>query len=105
MTVERQRLFNPAGKSFGTKRCFCSRHGSWPDIAEIELSALGPSAPHGLANNRIPNLETLCALLKPQAKARNATQRDAGWQFTAKDAGIKLKQTVSDNKELGVTKY
>ena len=39
---------------------YTPKHGSWLDIAEIELSALGRQC---IANNRIPNLEVLRNLL------------------------------------------
>ena len=67
---------------------YTPKHGSWLDIAEIELSALGRQC---LANNRIPDLETLRALLKPCFAVHNSAQKGVDWQFTAEDARIKLK--------------
>ena len=67
---------------------YTPKHGSWLDIAEIELSALGRQC---IANNRIPNLEVLRNLLKPWAVGRNAAQKGVDWHFTAEDAKIKLK--------------
>ena len=67
---------------------YTPKHGSWLDIAEIELSALGRQC---LANNRIPDLETLRALLRPWSAVRNSAQKGVDWQFTAEDARIKLK--------------
>ena len=67
---------------------YTPKHGSWLNIAEIELSALGRQC---LANHRIPELETLQALLKPWSAARNAAQKAVDWQFTAEDARMRLK--------------
>ena len=67
---------------------YTPKHGSWLDIAEIELSALGRQC---IAGNRIPDLETLRSLLKPWAVTRNTAQKGVDWQFTAEDARIKLR--------------
>ena len=67
---------------------YTPKHGSWLDIAEIELSALGRQC---IAHNRIPDLETLRALLKPWSASRNSTQKGVDWQFTTEEARIKLK--------------
>ena len=67
---------------------YTPKHGSWLDIAEIELSALGRQC---IADNRIPDLPSLRALLKPWATARNATQKGVDWHFTTVDARFKLK--------------
>ena len=67
---------------------YTPKHGSWLDIAEIELSALGRQC---IANNRIPDLPSLRNLLKPWATARNATQKGVDWHFTTVDARFKLK--------------
>lgn len=67
---------------------YTPKHGSWLDIAEIELSALGRQC---IANSRIPDLPTLRALLVPWASARNKLQKGVDWQFTTDDARTKLK--------------
>ena len=41
---------------------YTPKHGSWLDIAEIELSALARQC---IRKNRIPDLETLRDLLQP----------------------------------------
>lgn len=66
---------------------YTPKHGSWLDIAEIELSALGRQC---IANSRIPDLPTLRALLVPWASARNKLQKGVDWQFTTDDARTKL---------------
>lgn len=67
---------------------YTPKHGSWLDIAEIELSALGRQC---LSTHRIPDLQTLKKLLKPWSAARNTTQKGVDWQFTTEDARTKLK--------------
>ena len=67
---------------------YTPKHGSWLDIAEIELSALGRQC---ISNNRIPDLLSLQRLLEPWAAARNAAQKGVDWQFTTDDARTKLK--------------
>ena len=67
---------------------YTPKHGSWLNIAEIELSALGRQC---LSDNRVPNMDTLRNLLRPWSTARNATQKGVDWQFTTEDARIKLK--------------
>lgn len=47
---------------------YTPKHGSWLNIAEIELSSLGRQC---LSNNRIPDLETLRALVAPWCTDRN----------------------------------
>ena len=67
---------------------YTPKHGSWLDIAEIELSALGRQC---IANNRIPDLPSLRSLLEPWAVARNIAQKGVDWHFTTDDARTKLK--------------
>ena len=68
---------------------YTPKHGSWLDMAEIELSALGRQC---IGKSRIPDLETLRNLLKPWYTDRNNKQRGIDWQFTADDARVKLKR-------------
>lgn len=68
---------------------FTPKHGSWLNIAEIELSALGRQC---IGSRRIPDLETLNGLLDPWYVARNRKQRGVDWQFTTEDARVKLKR-------------
>ena len=67
---------------------YTPRHGSWLDMAEIELSALGRQC---IGKNRIPDLDTLRDLIKPWCQDRNNKQRGIDWQFTTEDARIKLR--------------
>jgi hypothetical protein len=68
---------------------FTPKHGSWLNIAEIELSALSIEC---LGDRRIPSLESLNNQLIAWHSARNAAQKSVDWQFTTADARIKLKQ-------------
>ena len=67
---------------------YTPKHGSWLNIAEIELSALGRQC---IAHNRISDLPTLRNLLLPWASTRNTLQKGVDWHFTTSDARIKLK--------------
>lgn len=67
---------------------YTPRHGSWLDIAEIELSAMTVQC---LAKRRIQDLETLRGLLKPWCNDRNSKQKGVEWHFTTEEARIKLK--------------
>ena len=67
---------------------YTPKHGSWLNIAEIELSAMTRQCP----DRRIPDIETLRRETDAWEKRRNEKQTGIGWQFTAKDARIKLKR-------------
>lgn len=67
---------------------YTPKHGSWLDIAEIELSALGRQC---IGKERIPDLETLRSLLKSWYVDRNNKQRGVEWHFSTSDARTKLK--------------
>ena len=65
-----------------------SKHSSWLDIAEIELSALTIQC---LIGERIPSIDKLNDLLSSWSLKRNSLQKGVDWQFTTKDARTKLK--------------
>lgn len=67
---------------------YTPKHGSWLDIAEIELSALSKQC---LGKRRIDNLDDLNSELEKWHTDRNARQKGVNWQFTTDDARIKLK--------------
>ncbi len=58
-------------------------HGSWLEIAEIELSALGRPC---IAGSRIPDLPMLRGLLVLWAASRNAGQKGVDGQFITDNA-------------------
>jgi hypothetical protein len=66
---------------------YTPKHGSWLDVAEIELSVFTKQC---LAR-RIDNIDTLRREAKAWADARNAAQTGVDWQFTNEQARIKLK--------------
>ena len=63
------------------------RHGSWLNVAEIELGVLARQC---LAR-RVPDRATLAAEVAAWAAARNAAQVGVDWQFTTADARTKLR--------------
>jgi len=68
---------------------YTPKHGSWLDIAEIELSALSAQC---LGTRRIPTIELLDKELAAWETRRNANQKGVDWQFTTADARTKLKR-------------
>jgi DDE superfamily endonuclease len=69
------------------------KHGSWLNIAEIELSALSRQC----LDRRISDLDTLNTELAAWQHAINADQRQVHWQFTTDDARIKLRHLYPKN--------
>lgn len=67
---------------------YTPKHGSWLDIAEIELSVLARQCLH----QRIGSLEELKELLKIWKKQRNAESHTISWRFKTEDARIKLRR-------------
>jgi hypothetical protein len=65
------------------------KHGSWLNIAEVELAAMAMQC---LGNRRIPNIKTLNNELAAWHTKRNKIQKGVDWQFTANDARIRLKR-------------
>ena len=74
---------------------YTPKHGSWLDIAEIELSALTVQA---LLGERIPTIDHLNDRLSAWSVLRNSTQKGVDWQFTAYDARIRLKHLYPEIK-------
>ncbi|MBS4031779.1 MAG: hypothetical protein KGZ63_10245 [Clostridiales bacterium] len=64
------------------------KHGSWLNIAEIELSAMTRQC----LGRRIPSIDQLALELMEWESARNSNQKGVDWQFTTIDARIKLRQ-------------
>lgn len=73
---------------------YTPKHGSWLNIAEIELSALSRQC----LQRRIPDIETLRREVTSWCKERNAGQKGVDWQFTTEDARIKLKRLYPEIK-------
>jgi hypothetical protein len=68
---------------------YTPKHGSWLDIAELELSALAIQC---LGERRIPDIDTLNSELAVWHTQRNIKQKGVDWHFTTADARIKLKR-------------
>lgn len=67
---------------------YTPEHGSWLNIAEIELSVLGRQC----LSRRIPDKLTLIAEVAAWEKDRNDVKVQIDWQFRTEDARIKLKR-------------
>jgi DDE superfamily endonuclease len=67
---------------------YTPKHGSWLNMAEIELSVLARQC----LDRRIPDAETLTREVAAWEQRRNAAAVKANWQFTTADARVKLKK-------------
>ena len=67
---------------------YTPKHGSWLDMAEIELGILGRQC---LAR-RIDNIADLRREVRAWERMRDATRAKANWQFTTADARIELRR-------------
>ena len=68
--------------------CYTPKHGSWLNMAEIELSVLSRQC----LNRRIPDMETLKKEVAAWCNERNEKETGIDWRFTTEDARIKLKK-------------
>jgi hypothetical protein len=66
---------------------YTPKHGSWLNMAELELSVLARQC----LNRRIPDRETLQRVLTAWATTRNQTATPINWRFTTTDARSRLK--------------
>jgi hypothetical protein len=64
------------------------KHGSWLNMAEIELSVLKGQC----LDRRIDNMGDMKAEVARWEKDRNNSLKNIDWQFTPSDARIKLKR-------------
>lgn len=67
---------------------YTPKHGSWLNMAEIELSVLTGQC----LDRRIPDMITMQAEVAAWQKDRNNSARKINWQFTTSDARIRLKR-------------
>jgi hypothetical protein len=67
---------------------YTPKHGSWLNIAEIELSVLARQC----LDRRIPDQPALVAEVSAWERDRNADQTRVDWRFTTADARIRLKR-------------
>lgn len=71
------------------------KHGSWLNMAEIELSVLERQC----LDRRLPDADALARETAAWTKARNAKQTRADWQFTTEKARVKLKRLYPSIQE------
>ena len=74
---------------------FTPKHGSWLNMAEIELSVLTRQCP----NRRIGDLSTMQQEVTAWQNDRNNKEATINWQFSNETARVKLKRlypTISD---------
>lgn len=67
---------------------YTPKHGSWLNMAEIELSVLARQC----LDRRIPDRAALAAEVGTRQAARNTAAARANWQFTTADARVKLRK-------------
>ena len=67
---------------------YTPKHGSWLNIAEIELSVLSGQC----LNRRIPTIELMRKEVAAWEVDRNNRNAVIDWRFTTEDARIKLKR-------------
>ena len=83
--------FEPAEARRLAKRLdihYTPKHGSWLNMAGIELSVLKGQCPNG----RIPDMSTMKTQVAAWEKERNGRIKKISWQFKTSDARIKLKR-------------
>ncbi len=73
---------------------YTPEHGSWLNMAEIELSVLARQC----LNRRIPNRATLEHAVAAWEHDRNTALVRLNWHFTTDDARIKLKRLYPELK-------
>jgi hypothetical protein len=67
---------------------YTPKHGSWLNIAEIELSVLKGQC----LDRRIPEMDIMRKEVSAWERHRNNRQSKINWQFTTADARIKLRR-------------
>lgn len=67
---------------------YTPKHGSWLNMAEVELSVLNRQC----LDRRIPNKKSLVRGIAEWERTRNAADLKTNWRFTTADARIKLKR-------------
>jgi len=67
---------------------YTPKHGSWLNMAEIELSVLSQQC----LDRRIPDVATLTREVAAWQQIRNTGSKPVDWRFTTADARIKLKR-------------
>jgi len=65
---------------------YTPKHGSWLNIAEMEISVLARTALKG----RISTIDKFRTMLECNSEQRNGDSKPVNWQFTSADARTKL---------------
>jgi hypothetical protein len=74
---------------------YTPKHGSWLDMAEIELGILGRQC----LSQRIDNINDLRRQTQAWEKSRDQAAVKVNWQFTTDDARIKLRRLYPSMEE------
>ena len=74
---------------------YTPKHGSWLNMAEIELSVLSRQC----LDRRVPNFEALEAEVAGWQERRDEMGSKIDWRFSAEDARIKLKRLYPSLQE------
>ena len=74
---------------------YTPKHGSWLNMAEIELNVLMGQCLKG----RIPDFDKVKSQVKAWESERNNKNAKINWQFTTEDARIKLKKLYPSFEE------
>jgi hypothetical protein len=69
--------------------CYTPVHGSWLNMAEIEISVLVRQC---VGKRRVPDVQTLRRETRAWYEARNRQQASVDWRFTTADARTKLRR-------------
>ena len=69
------------------------KHGSWPDMAEMEMNVLSPRC----LRQRMPDRETMIAEVGAWEEGRNEEAAATDWRFRAEDARMKMKSPYPSN--------
>lgn len=67
---------------------FTPKHGSWLNMAEIEIGIMNRQC----LNRRIDNMNTIEKEIQAWTESRNNHQSKINWQFTSEDSRIELKR-------------
>ena len=74
---------------------YTPKHGSWLNMAEIELSVLSRQC----LNRRVPDFESLQGEVAAWQERREGKGANIDWRFSAEDARIKLKRLYPSLQE------
>jgi transposase len=74
---------------------YTPKHGSWLNMAEIELSVLSRQC----LDRRVPDFETLQAQVEAWQDRRDAMGGEIDWRFSTEDARLKLKRLYPSLQE------